>query len=112
MPSRTEPRSFLRLSFLAALALVGGCDKVSKTCFDGASQPVHLQVSACGELCEKDDQEACGRMTKLAIPACVEQHDRESCAWMCNYSPTGGKELFCAELAKLPEPTLTPTPAP
>lgn len=112
MPARPEPRSFLRLSLLAALALAGGCDKISKICFEGSSETVSSQISACGELCEKDNQEACGRMTKLAIPACVEQHDRDSCAWMCNYSPTGGKELFCDELAKLPEPTLTPTPAP
>jgi hypothetical protein len=98
-------------SFTLAIALLGlGCDKISKICFDGASQPVHLQVSACGELCEKDDQKACGRMTDLAIPACSEKHDRETCAWMCNYSPIGGKELFCAELEKLPAPPLTPTP--
>ncbi|MBL8947477.1 MAG: hypothetical protein JNK45_30175 [Myxococcales bacterium] len=110
MTTRSDHRSFLRRAALAALVLASGCDKISKMCFDGSSEPVHLQVSACGELCEKDDQEACGRMTKLAIPACAEQHDRETCAWMCNYSPTGGKELFCDELAKLPSPPLTPTP--
>ncbi len=43
-------------------------------------------------------------MTELAIPACTEKRDREVCSWMCHYSTTGGKELFCAELEKLPPP--------
>lgn len=110
MTSSVLARSVLRSLTLTILVLGLGCDKTSKTCFDGSSTPVHLQVSACGELCEKDDQKACGRMTELAIPACAEKHDRETCAWMCNYSPTGGKDLFCAELEKLPAPAVTPTP--
>lgn len=110
MPAIREFRSILRLTALVALVLGAGCDETSKICFEGAGKPVHLQISACGELCEKDDQKACGHMTDLALPACMEKHDRESCAWMCNYSTVGGKELFCDELAKLPEPTLTPTP--
>lgn len=110
MTTSLRAHSVLRSLTLAIAVLGLGCDKISKTCFDDASQPVHLQVSACGELCEKNDQEACGRMTKLAIPACAEKHDRETCAWMCHYSPTGGKDLFCAELEKLPAPPLTPTP--
>lgn len=108
-PSRLT-RSILHPLALAIAVLGLGCDKTSKTCFDGSSQAIHLQVSACGELCEKNDQKACGRMTELAIPACTEKHDRETCSWMCNYSTTGGKELFCDELAKLPAPTATPTP--
>jgi hypothetical protein len=97
-------RSILLTSALALLGVLAGCDKVSKTCFEGSDQPAHLQVGACGELCEKDDQKACGRMTELAIPACVEKDDREVCSWMCHYSPIGGRELFCAELETLPPP--------
>lgn len=103
-----DPRSVLR-SAATLLVLLTGCDKTSKICFEGeAGRPVHEQISACGELCEKDDQKACGEMTELALAACTEKHDRESCAWMCNYSSAGNKEFFCDELAKLPEPKLTP----
>lgn len=97
-------RSILLTSAFAVLGVFAGCDKTSKTCFEGGAEPMSHQVSACGELCEKDDQKACGRMTELAIPACVDKDDREVCSWMCNYSTTGGKELFCAELEKLPPP--------
>lgn len=104
MPAAPAFRSILITTLLASLGITTGCDKVSKTCFEGTTEPIHHQVSACGELCEKDDQKACGRMTELAIPACSQKGDRETCSWMCNYSPTGGKEVFCAELEKLPPP--------
>lgn len=78
--------------FLSTL-LLGGCDETAKACFDDASKTVKQRISACGELCDKDDAKACEQQIDLALAACVDKGDKETCRWMCDYAKD--KDLFC-----------------
>jgi hypothetical protein len=84
---------FAALTFL--LLFCGGCqDKVAKLCMTDGTAP-KTAVSACGELCERDDAEACDRQVAIANEHCVNKKDKEICRWMCEHATTG-KAVYCA----------------
>lgn len=91
-----------RVFALLALAfvVVPACDETSKQCFGDDAASVKNQVSACGELCDKDDGKACAKQVELANEACIEGGDAEICRWMCDYAKDG-KEVYCKKHEEL-----------
>ena len=91
--------SMKTLVFLAVMLALPGCDEATKMCNDEAATP-KFRVSACGELCDKEDGPACVKQDEVAQKACFQDKDAEICRWMCDYAKVG-KELYCAEHDKL-----------
>ncbi len=80
--------SILCLAFTA-------CDETSKACYgEGNDHTIKQRVSACGELCEKEDAKGCDKQVELANAECFDKGNAEICEWMCNYATTG-KDLYC-----------------
>lgn len=77
---------------LAASACKSDAEKL---CFDGKMDDKY-RVSACGELCDKDDGKACSTQTQVALQRCMKDRDPETCRWMCLYGKDG-KDLYCKE---------------
>ena len=83
---------FVILSFL--LLCAGGCqDRSEKLCWADGTEP-KIAVSACGEVCERGNAEACDRQVTVANAYCFKKKDREICRWMCDYA-TRGQDLYC-----------------
>jgi hypothetical protein len=94
---RTALAAFL---VLACSALSAGCDDTSKACYDDVDRPLKQRVSACGELCDKEDGKACAKQDELANAECFEKGNAEICEWMCNFATTG-KDLYCKKHEEL-----------
>jgi hypothetical protein len=92
MPNRLKLHLFaFALSLVSALA---GCDETAAACFEDKGLPIKQRISACGELCDKDDAKACDVQTELALDHCMKKGDAEVCSWMCKYTKVG-KDLYC-----------------
>jgi hypothetical protein len=89
----------MSLGLLLSTLLVGACDETAKACFEQTDKPLKQRISACGELCDKDDAKACATQVDLALAACVEKGDKETCRWMCDYAKD--KDLFCKKHKEL-----------
>jgi hypothetical protein len=92
MPNRF-PINLLAFALGLSAALVG-CDKTSAACFEDKSLPVKQRISACGELCDKDDAKACDQQAEIAVEHCMQKGDAEVCRWMCDFAKVG-KDLYC-----------------
>lgn len=88
-------------SALLLLLSLAGCDDTSQRCFEPeAGAPSTHTISACGELCEKEETKACVRQVEVANDRCFAQGDAAVCEWMCNHAPTG-PSVYCAEHERL-----------
>jgi hypothetical protein len=83
------------LSLCFACVALGGCDETSKACHEESSdRTIKQRVSACGELCEKDDAKGCDKQVELANAECIDKGNAEVCEWMCTFAPMG-KDIYC-----------------
>lgn len=87
--------AYLLLGFVFAL----GCKSAEeKACFgNGTAKDV---VGACGQECDRKNEQACAKQTEVATDACMKKQDVEVCRWMCHYGKTG-QDLYCAEYKKI-----------
>ena len=80
----------------AAVLLLIGCKSAGeKKCMQGAIDEPG-RASACGEACDRGNQDACVMQTKIGDERCFKAKDAETCRWMCLYGHAG-QELYCAE---------------
>lgn len=87
------------LWMLLVLSVAACKSDAEKLCFEGKLDAPH-RVAACGELCDKDDQKACGTQGEVGLQRCMKEHDAETCTWMCRYAKDG-KDLYCKEAEKI-----------
>jgi hypothetical protein len=89
--------------FLCSLVCfaVTACDETSKACYEeGPDRTMKQRVSACGELCEKEDAKGCEKQVELANKECIDKGNADVCDWMCNYA-TMGNEIYCKKRDEL-----------
>ena len=85
----------MKAMLLLALGLMACKSDAEKLCFDGKMDSPN-RVSACGELCDKDDSKACGIQGEVGLQRCMKDKDAETCRWMCHYGKDG-QDLYCKE---------------
>ncbi len=85
----------LGVAFAALLATACGKDGAESACFETGGTP-KVRVSACGELCDKDNGKACAVQTEVATEHCMKKGDAEICRWMCDYAKSGA-DLYCKQ---------------
>lgn len=91
----------MRIALVCAVlfAFTGCTSDAERACFEAPITAPH-RVSACGELCDKGDQKACGIQGETGLQRCMKDKDAETCRWMCSYGKDG-RDLYCREYQKI-----------
>ena len=81
------------IAFVAIFGLAACKSDAEKLCLDGDSN-APSRMSACAELCEKGDTDACGMQAEIGVKRCLDADDAETCCWLCSHA-SEGKQTYC-----------------